>query len=89
MILIKFESMAPKGASIYDVRTEREGVKKYTKFADKQHGFCGLRGGGGQKIPKFRGRLKWKPLMTFIFAVCLRPSGAPEGGVGLGGQAGG
>ena len=61
MILINVESMAPKGASIYDIRTEREGVKKYTKFADKQHGFCGLRGGGGQKIPKCCGRLIWKP----------------------------
>ena len=52
-----------KGASIYDVRTERGGRgKKCTNFVDKQYIFCVLSGGGGQNISKSCRRYIWKTL---------------------------
>ena len=40
------------GASIYDVHTEG-GIKKFSKFADKQWRFCRQRGGRGSKSKNY------------------------------------
>ena len=46
---------------MYDVCTERWGVKKYPKLAEKQYIKFGQRGMGGKKIPNICGRHIWKP----------------------------
>ena len=64
------------GASTYDIRTEGGEGHKYLKFADKQYIRFAYR--GGQKIPKFRGRHIWKPLLSLVLFGCNSYFFAPE-----------